>query len=95
MVPLVLTEFQGAIIGALAYIGLTQKLEFGKVIHSSPSTLYKQIYFPQIVVFAAFSQAVTYSVQAAAPPFPLFVAVQVFAGFGIALQASFISLSLF
>ncbi|KAJ7892857.1 major facilitator superfamily domain-containing protein [Mycena olivaceomarginata] len=45
-----------------------------------------KIGFGRMVVLGALLQVVTYCIQAAAPPFPLFVLSFIFTGFGIAIQ---------
>ncbi|TFK21819.1 MFS general substrate transporter [Coprinopsis marcescibilis] len=64
----------GFIIGALLNMWLSDKLGLGKVTRN--------------VLAGAFLQIITYAVQAPAPPFPAFVAVNILNGIGLALQAS-------
>ena len=81
-----LIDHQGYVIGAIANLRMLQRLGFGTVMLFWTSLDSRALTSFQTLVIGAVLQMIAFVVQAIAPPFPIFAAVYILPGFGVALQ---------
>ena len=81
-----LMERQGYVIAASVNLRMLHKLGFGTVSGWCSVSLALRLNILKTLVLGAVLQTVAYAVQASAPPFPVFAAVYLLAGFGVSLQ---------